>query len=155
MANEVMTTKKSNNYEIIQTEDGKFKRKARYEMYSSIQATTKEEKVRLFNLINGNDEKSSGLKDHVGKQISIQDVIFNPYDKIDEDTGKEEYGVLTYLITPEGTAYVTSSKSVYFSLKTAFDWFGYPDQEEWEGAVVKIVKKKGLEHDYVDVVLVG
>jgi hypothetical protein len=154
MTNEMMT-KNNSNYEIIQTEDGKFKRKAKYEMYSSVKASTKEEKIALFNIINGSDENTNGLKDHVGKHIEVQNVIFNTYDKIDEETGKEEYGVLSYLITPDGVPYVTSSKSVYFTLKRIFDIFGSPDSEDWENIVVKIVKKKGLQHEYVDVVMVG
>jgi hypothetical protein len=155
MSNELMTSNNQGNYEIIQNEEGKFSRKAKYEAYSSVKAETKKEKIALLNLLEGSDENTNGLKDHVGKQIEVANVIFRPYDKINEDTGVLEYGVLTYLLTPDGIPYVTSSKSVYFTLKRIFEVFSAPDQEDWENIIVKIVKKKGLQHEYVDVVMVG
>jgi hypothetical protein len=155
MTNELMTTQNQGNYEIIQNEDGKFARKAKYEAFSSVKAETKKEKIALLNLLEGSDENTNGLKEHVGKQIEVQNVIFRPYDKVNEDTGAMEYGVLTYLLTPDGVPYVTSSKSAYFTMKRIFEVFGSPDQEDWENIVVKIVKKKGLQHEYIDVVMVG
>jgi hypothetical protein len=155
MTNEIMTSNNQGNYEITKNEEGKFVRKAKYEAYSSVVAATKKEKIALLNLLEGSDENTNGLKDHVGKQIEVQNVIFRPYDKVNEDTGAMEYGVLTYLLTPDGIPYVTSSKSAYFTMKRIFEVFGSPDQEDWENIVVKIVKKKGLQHEYVDVVMVG
>jgi hypothetical protein len=155
MTNELMTSNNQGNYEIIQKEDGKFARKAKYEAFSSVKAETKKEKIALLNLLEGSDENTNGLKDHVGKQLEVANVIFRPYDKVNEDTGEMEYGVLTYLLTPDGVPYVTSSKSVYFSLRRIFEVFGSPDQEEWENIIIKIVQKKGLQYNYVDVVMVG
>lgn len=60
----------------------------------------------LLNLLEGDEESGNGLKDHVGKIIEVQDVITRKYDRINEDTGEQEYGVLTYLITPEKIAYL-------------------------------------------------
>jgi hypothetical protein len=155
MSNEIMTSNNQGNYEILKNEEGKFVRKAKYEAFSSVVAATKKEKIALLNLLEGSDENTNGLKDHVGKQIEVQNVIFRPYDKVNEDTGEMEYGVLTYLLTPDGIPYVTSSKSVYFTVKRIFEVFGSPDLEGWENIIVKIVKKKGLQHEYVDVVMVG
>jgi hypothetical protein len=155
MSNELMTTSNKENYVIVQDEEGKFSRKAKYEAYCSIVPQNRQEKIDMLNLLEGSDENTNGLKDHVGKQFEIANVIFRPYDKINEETGAEEYGVLTYLITPDGIPYVTSSKSVYFSMKRIFDVFGEPNSEEWENIIVKVIQKKGLQYQYVDVKMVG
>jgi hypothetical protein len=155
MTNEIMQSTIKENYEVTQNEEGKFVRKAVYNAYSSITPETKAEKIAMMNLLSGDDEKSSPLGDHIGAQIQVADVIFNPYDKINEDTGESEYGVLTYLITPDNTVYVTSSKSVYFSLKRIFQVFGEPHYEADDIITVQVVKKKGQNFQYTDIKLVG
>ena len=95
------------------------------------------------------------MGDNVGKQIKIADVIHNPYDAVDEETGELTNGVLTYLIETDGTAYVTSSKSVYYTLQNAFKAFGAPHYKDGEELTVEIVKKKGQQFQYVDVKILG
>lgn len=155
MSNELMTTQNNGNSIIVQNEDGTFKRKATYEAYSSLKAETKAEKIWLLNLLEGNQDSVNGLKDHVGKQFEIANVIFRPYDSINETTGKQEFGVLTYILTPDGIPYVTSSKSVYFSMKRIFEVFGAPDQEGWENIRIQVIRKKGLQFEYVDIKIIG
>lgn len=133
----------SENYVVKRTQDGKFKREAKYHAYSSIQPETKEDRMFLMNILDGDAEDGNGLSEFVGKEIEIADVILNPYDRINEDTGEEEYGVLTYLITPEREVYVTSSKTVYFKIQSIFQWLGQPDDENWENVKVVVTSKKG------------
>jgi hypothetical protein len=94
------------------------------------------------------------LGENIGKIFELADVILNPYDKVNEETGEMEYGVLSYLITPEGVVYVTSSKSVYFSLKRIFQVFGEPHYEAGEISL-KAVKKQGQQFKYTDIQIVG
>jgi hypothetical protein len=155
MTNEIMMNNKQGNYEITQNEEGKFVRKAKFEDYCSVVAETPEEKIALFNLLEGGEENTNGLKDHVGAQIEVEDVIFRSYDKVNEETGAIEYGVLTYLIAPDGVPFVTSSKSVYFSMKNMFKVFGQPTDENWKNIIIQVVKKKGLQHQFIDVKIVG
>jgi hypothetical protein len=82
-------------------------------------------------------------------------VITRTYDRINEDTGEQEYGVLTYLLTPTNEAYVTSSKTVYFSITRIMDLFGTPDSPEWENIVVKVMKEKGTYGDIIKIKMVG
>jgi hypothetical protein len=149
------TVSETENYAIVKDENGKFKRKAKFSDYCSIQPQTREEKIQLMNLLNGDEESGNGLKDQVGKQIEVANVIFRKYDKINEDTGVIEYGVLTYLIAPDGIAYVTSSKTTYFTVKNILDTFGYPHEETWENVLVKVVKQKGRENDVINVKMIG
>jgi hypothetical protein len=156
--NEVALTtvvREEENYVIIKNEEGKFSRKAKYHDYSSITATSREEKIWLMNLLEGNEETGNGLKDHVGKHIEVANVITRKYDKINEETGQTEYGVLTYLLTPDRIAYVTSSKNVYFSIIRIMDLFGKPNEEGWENVTVKVMKEKGQNGDMIKIKMVG
>lgn len=151
---EVMMVSPDGKSMVVRDENGKFKRKAIFQAYSSVQAETREQKLALFNLLES-DDIALPMGDNVGKQIKIADVIHNPYDAVDEDTGELTNGVLTYLIEADGTAYVTSSKSVYYTLQNAFKAFGAPHYNEGEELNVEIVKKKGREFQYVDVKILG
>jgi hypothetical protein len=140
---------------VIVKEEGKFVRKAKFHDYSSIKAETKEDKMWMLNLLEGDEESGNGLKDHVGQQFEVADVITRKYDRINEKTGQQEYGVLTYLITPERQVFVTSSKTVYFSITRIMDLFGKPDSDEWENIIVRVGKTKGQNGDIIKIKMVG
>lgn len=150
-----VTIRENDDFVIIQDADGKFSRKAKFREYSSIKAETRADKLWLMNLLEGDEETGNGLKEHVGKQIEVANVITRKYDKVNEDTGQLEYGVLTYLITPDKIAYVTSSKTVYFSTIRMLDLFGTPDSPEWENIKVQVGKKKGQNGDMITIKMVG
>lgn len=135
-------------------ENGKYKRVATYEPFTSVVAETREQKIAMMNLLDS-DDVALPMNDYVGAQLKIADVITKPYDSVNEDTGEITSGVLTYLITPENVAYVTSSKSVYFSLQTIFSVFGFPHYSEGEEIIVEIVKKQGEKFKYNDIKVVG
>jgi hypothetical protein len=155
LTNEIMASNIKETYEITKNVEGKFQRKAVYQTFSSITPETKEQKIAMMNLLSGDSDKSQPLGEHIGKQFEIADVIFTPYDKVNEDTGEMEYGILSYLITPEEVVYVTSSKSVYFSLKKIFQVFGEPHYSGDEVITVKAVKKQGQSFKYTDIQIVG
>jgi hypothetical protein len=162
--NEIVTTENSqvdviqsetDKYVVVKQADGKFKRKAKFEEYSSIVAKDRAEKIWLMNLLDGDAESGNPLKQHIGKQIEIANVITRKYDKINEETGELEYGVLTYLITPDKVPYATSSKSVYFSINRMMDLFGKPTDEEWENITVQVSSSKGANGDIINIKMVG
>lgn len=140
---------------VIVIEDGKHKRKAKYADYSSVKAETREDKIWLANLLDNEEDTGNGLKDNVGKEIVIADLITRKYDKVDEETGELQYGVLTYLITPERETFVTSSKSVYFSIMKYMKLLGFPTDEGYEPLTVKVGKKKMANGDSITVKLIG
>lgn len=151
----VVVQSETEDFQIVKDADGKFKRKAKFTEFSSIKPVTREEKMWMLNLLEGDEESGNGLKSHVGKIIEVQDVITRKYDKINEDTGQQEFGVLTYLITPDKVAYATSSKTVYFSIKRIMDLFGAPGTDEWENVKVKVGKTKGQNGDIITIKMVG
>jgi len=138
---------------VIQQVDGKFIRKAVYQAFSSVNPTTREEKINLFNLLEG--EGALAMNDHVGEKFNLVDVVTNPYDRVDEETGELEYGALTYLFTDDGKVYVTSSKSVYHTIQNLMKVFGEPHYNEEEAPILQIVKRQGQTHKYVDVKVIG
>jgi hypothetical protein len=157
MSNELSTNvvRETENYVILQGEDGKFSRKAKFNDFSSIDVETREDKIWLMNLLEGNEETGNGLKDHVGKVIEVANIITRRYDKVNEETGQIEFGVLTYLLTPDRIAYVTSSKNVYFSVIRIMELFGKPNEEGWVNIQVKVLKEKGTNGDMIKIKMVG
>ena len=147
--------RETDQYVISKTEDGKFVRKAKYEDYSSFKAETRQDKIWLLNIMEGDEETGNPLSEHIGKVIEVQDIITRKYDKLNEDTGELEYGVLTYLITPDKQAFVTSSKTVYFSVNRIMELFGRPDEEGWENIKLKVGSEKGANGTIIKVKLVG
>ena len=147
--------RETDQYVISKTEDGKFVRRAKYEDYSSFKAETRQDKIWLLNIMEGDEETGNPLSEHIGKVIEVQDIITRKYDKLNEDTGELEYGVLTYLITPEKQAFVTSSKTVYFSVTRIMELFGRPDEEGWENIKLKVGSEKGANGTIIKVKLVG
>jgi hypothetical protein len=149
-----LVVRENDRYSVVKDAEGKFKRKAKYNHYTSVKTETKEEKIWLFNLFEGTEESGQGLKEHVGKHIEVADIITRPYDKIDEESGVEEYGVLTYLITPDRVAYVTSSKSVYFTINNIMELFGRPSDEDWKNITVKVLTEKGANGNIIKIKVV-
>lgn len=142
-------------YVIMKDEKGDFVRKAKFADYSSVVAETRADKIWLMNVLDGDEESGNGLSKHVGKRIEIANVITRKYDKINPKTGVTEYGVLTYLITPDRVAYATSSKTVYFSITRLMKTFGTPDSPEWENIIVQVTSKKSTNGDAINIKMVG
>lgn len=145
----------TDKYTIHKDANGKYSRRAKYLEFSSITTSTREEKMWLLNLLEGAEDSGFGMKDHVGETIEVQDIIIRAYDRIDEETGEMENGVLTYLLTPDKKAYVTSAKSVYFSINRIMEVFGKPNTPEWENVHVLIGKTRMENGDAINIKMVG
>lgn len=153
-----LVVRENDDFVVVKNAEGKFQRKAKFNEYSSFVAETREDKIWLLNLYEGgegNDSLGSGLKEHVGQVFEVKDVITRRYDRINEETGELEYGILTYLITPDKDVFVTSSKTVYFSIMRAFEAFGFPHEEGWQPLKVKVGKQKGQNGDIITIKVIG
>jgi hypothetical protein len=154
-ANQIIAPTVQGSYQIVQDAiTGKFSRQAIYSAYSSIVPETRAEKIAMMKLLE-DDDIAQPMKDYVGTQITVANVIHQPYDRVNDENGNIEYGVLTYLITEDDVAYVTSSKSVYNKTKRFFLMFGQPAWTKEDDITVQVVLKKGREHKYVDIDLIG
>lgn len=143
------------NENLYQDATGKFRRRASYKNFSSVQATTREEKIQLYKLIEEENDLTLPLSENVWIEIDLKDVIFKTYDSVDELTGEIQAGVLTYLFDRSGKVYVTSSKSVYFSLNKIFNIFGEPTFDENNKVFIKVVKKQGRDNKFIDISLIA
>jgi hypothetical protein len=143
------------NYVTYKDENGKFSRKAKYHDFSSYKAESRADKIWLLNLLEGAEDSGIGLKEMVGKNIEVAHIITRPYDSIDEDTGFTVNGVLTYLIAPDKTVYVTSAKAVYFTVNRTMELFGTPNDADWENVTFAVYKEKGANGDMVKIKMVG
>lgn len=152
MTNELQAN--ASDVQVYQDENGKYVRRAVYTAFSSVKPETKEQKIALLNLLES-DDIATPMETSVGSQIEVENVIFSPYDSIDEENGTVTNGVLTYLIDPKGVAYVTSSKSVYFTLKRVMTVFGEAPFPKDDLLKVEIVKKQGKKFKYTDVKVIG
>jgi len=82
------------------------------------------------------------LSDHLGKTIQLKDVIVQPVQSENEQTGEVEDYLRTTLIDADGTAYSAGSSGVASSLRNMFDVLGEPGT--WpEPLPIKVVEKKG------------
>lgn len=139
---------------------GKFSRKAKYEDFQSFTPETRQDKIALFNLMEGNNEQAMPMKDSVGEVVEVHDVILRKYDALDEDTGITEDGVLVYLFgertenLSDRPVYVTSSKAVYFTLNHIMQVFGTPGEKDYEPFSVVIKKVKQQQGDQTVIELV-
>lgn len=142
----------------VQLPTGKWTRKMIYSGLNTVPVpVTQEEKKVLFNILNGKDDSDAVVeaKKAVGTIFELEDVIIQPYDKVNEDTGELEYGAVTYLFEKGNPKpFVTSSKSVYMTLKNLFVAFGVPRTKGYMPITVSIVERKGHEHKYIDLQLI-
>lgn len=129
-------------YTIVQTQDGKFKKNMKYQAFSSRNPETQEEKIELYKVLNEDgNENVIEMKSMIDKPITIEHVFINPYTTFDEETGKNTHGVTT-TIQSEGKYYVTSSKSVYYTLRNLFSTFGNPTDQNYQPIKVIVTGTK-------------
>lgn len=152
---EEQVIEETNNYVTVKLSDGTYKRRAKYHDYSSFKPETREEKMWLLNLIDADESTGKGLSTNVGKKIEVQDIITRTYSNLDEKTGETINGVLTYLITPDQEAYVTSSKGVYFTIKNIMELFGTPEDEDWENITVEVGSERTQNGTAIKVKMIG
>lgn len=153
--NGLQVISETKDFVVMKSADGKFVRRAKYNDYSSFVAESREDKMWLLNIVEGDESSGNALSDNIGQTIEVEDIITRKYDRINEDTGEIEYGVLTYLITPDRQAYVTSSKTVYFSINRIMELFGRPHEDLWENIKVQVGSEKGANGTIIKIKMVG
>lgn len=145
------------NYTIVRTQDGKFKKNMKYHKYFSKIPETEEETIELFKVFNSdsNDGLVTSMKNAVGEKIGIEQVYMQPYESFDEDTGNVTNGVTTTILSTKGEYFATSSKSVYYSLKNIFDTFKYPNTSGYSPILVEVTSTKQQKGYQINLKLLG
>lgn len=137
------------DYQVVQLSDGKFKKQMKYKKFFSKIPTTDEEIKELYRVLNdeNNNDIVSPMSQNIDKELEIHQVYIVPYESFDEDTGFTEKGV-TSTIYDGGHYYATSSKSVYHTLHNLFQVFGYPQDNGYDPIKVRITgtkRERGLQ----------
>src|SRR5699024_6511256 len=78
--NNLQVVSETEDFVVMKGSDGKYSRKAKYNDYSSFVAESREEKMWLLNIIEGDEESGNALRDNIGKTIEVEDIITRKYD---------------------------------------------------------------------------
>lgn len=97
------------------------------EGFSSIQATSRQEKMRLYEALTAN---TNPLKTHTGQTLYIKDVVVTPVTHKDDHTGECRDGYRVILVDDKGVPYHCSSMGVYNAIMTAIQIFGEPTWDD-------------------------
>ncbi len=99
---------------------------------------TDADKKTLFNAINSPDFV---LLEQVNKTIVVTDLVFKPYESVDELTGEVTELIGITLIDKDGKSYTTASKGVLNSIKTLIAVYGSPS---WVDGIKIVPKQKAI-----------
>lgn len=107
-------------------------------IYCSIKNETKEDKKRIFNVMNAPDYR---LSDCINKKISVKDVYIEIVDMVKQDTGEVTKTPRVVLIDKDDKSYQCVSYGVFNSLKKLMMIYGEPSWNEPVDVVVKQVTR--------------
>lgn len=106
-------------------------------MYCSVHADTQEARLDIYEAVSN----SRALDDLVGSYIEVENVIIQPVELTNINTGELEQRNRIVLMTPDGEAYGCSSRGVEMSMKNLFSIVGCPP---WTPAIkLDVIKKQG------------
>lgn len=108
-------------------------------IYSSIKASSVEEKKKLYNAL---EKCDALLNDIVGSEINIKDFYVEERIVTEDDEDGNEKSVVKYrtiLFDVDGKSYATGSYGVYNALRRIVMVYGSPTWKE--GVLVKVEKK--------------
>lgn len=103
--------------------------------YCSFTATTREERVMLFNAVNSPEGR---LKDFINTEIQVKHIYAEPVTFIDDD-GVETAGTRVVFIDAEGRGYQTCSQGIFNAVRKLFATVGTPDT--WEEPITIRIKQ--------------
>ncbi len=144
--------RETENY-VIRKENGKFVKQAKYKKIFTHVPQTEEKQIELYNVFNSSEDDNDLVQPIgklVGEVIGIDELYTNPYTSFDEETGQDNYGVTTTIKDGE-QYYVTSSKSVYYTVQKLFETFGNPADEDYKKIYVKVTgtkRQNGVQIDF-------
>lgn len=120
--------------------------------YCSVVAETEEEKIMLYNALNG-DADGKRVQDMINMEIEVKDVAFEIVDLIDDKTGEVEEAPRAILISPDGEVYNATSFGVLSSIQRCISVFGEPTWIPAKKFRVKQAKTKNGTMLKLDMVL--
>lgn len=106
------------------------------EGYSSIVATDVESAKVLYTALSN----AESLKENVETPLKVKDVIVQPIQSVNDETGVMEDRLLTTLITEDGKAYASNSNTVASDVRNLMTVLGEPGTKFWVEPVTVVAK---------------
>lgn len=106
--------------------------------YYSLQAVTREDKIKMYNAINNPDAR---LGDHINEVIKAKDLLIEVIELVNESSGELQKVPRIIIIDDMGKSYVAVSVGVFSALKRIVKLFGDPSWDEPIEMKVKQVTK--------------
>lgn len=155
LMNNEQVVNETDNYIVYKQDDGKYRKEMKYKRIMTWIPNNEEDKKELYKVLNEeNNELVKTMGSEIDKEIEIEHVFMTPYESFDENTGRNTLGVTTTVKTPDNEYYVTSSKTVYYSLLNMFETFGYPSQDNYKPIKVRITGTRRQNGTQINLVLV-
>nr|DAT89021.1 MAG TPA: Single stranded DNA binding protein [Caudoviricetes sp.] len=95
--------------------------------FCSMKAVTKEDKARLFNIMNSPSER---IADHINETIELKDIFMQTISTTNRITGEVQKSIRIVLIDVNGKGYQAVSNGIYSAVKTLCMIYGQPTWEE-------------------------
>lgn len=95
--------------------------------FCSMKAITREDKARLFNIMNSPSER---IADHINEVIELKDIFMQTINTTNRSTGEVQKSIRVVLIDVNGKGYQAVSNGVYSAIKTLCMIYGQPTWEE-------------------------
>jgi len=106
--------------------------------FYSLQATTRKEKVALYNAISNPQER---LGDHINEKIMVKDLLIEIIELVNDSTGELQRVPRMVILDDKGVSYVAVSIGIFSALKRIIKLFGEPTWEEPVELKVKQITK--------------
>lgn len=107
------------------------------QVFSSINAESREDKIKVYNAMNDNE---AAIGDMVGKTIEVTDVVAFPVQMVDDATGELIDLVRVVLVDRDGKSYGSVAKGISSSIQKIVGVVGHAP---WTPAIkVKPIEKK-------------
>lgn len=105
--------------------------------YSSVVGDDIDARKLVYNAVNN----AELVSDHLGEEFLLSNIIQQPTETLNEDTGEVDTYTRTTLISPDGKAYSAGSDGIAGSVDNIISAFGEPST--WaEPLTVKVIERK-------------
>jgi len=104
--------------------------------YYSVVATTKAEKIAVFNAINN---PTDTISNNINKTIPVKDILIEMVELVSEETGEIDVAPRIIVIDEKGKTYSTVSFGMLGAFKRIINMFGEPST--WEEPLKCVVKQ--------------
>lgn len=106
--------------------------------YTSVQADSEENGELVFNALTN----ATPLADVLGQTLNVVNVITQPAEGVNEETGEPQFYTRSILIDDKGDAYVAGSEGLTIALTNLFIAFG-PAHTWTKPRPLSVIKRKG------------